>query len=900
LRNQNLKNNIISKLAKPFAKTCAGQKPLPLAKTSLVKSYERNTSSLCWQAAVGILVTFLANGMVQAQEAPLPSVAKSSNGVEFASGQNPVATPIPELTLADVRNPTDIEKIIVQMTLEEKLHLIHGGAFGSRAIVRLKIPAIQMVDGPQGVRGPQATAFPGMIAMVNTWNPSLMESVAEAIGRETRMSGRNMILGPCVTLLRVPYAGRNHECFGEDPELNAQMAGAYVRGVLKSGTLTSTKHFILNNQEINRNKINMMIDERALHELELPPFEAAIAAGTSSIMTSYNRVNGTHAAESKYVVTDLLRTQLKYDGLIISDWSSTYNGLKAAQSGLDLEMPGNLLSPALGKAIKKDPKLITLLDAKVRSLLNAMVKAGLHNRSVDTFRPDELSPKAHVKIATQAAAEAIVLLKNENLLPLNFTNVRNVAVIGPNARGRRYHGGGSGEVSPKTFTSFYDGIVQSVPKGVEVKFAQGVNFDEQLEQVEAHELATDLTDGRKPGLRAEYFANLELAGDPAVTLVDPYVWIWNTMPPRPEVPHENYSVRWSGYIYVSEAGPRTYGFDTVEFGYRFYLDDKLVIDNWSKKRNKKDKYTANFAKPGWYPIKIEYKDKPGAFRFRLAQSPTKSSIVEAEALAKAADVAIVVVGTNSGIEDETRDRKTLQLPGQQNELVQKIIKSNPRTIVVSVSGGPILMRPWRDQAAAIVHAGFAGQESGLALAQILTGDATPSGRLAFSIPRSEKDIPANAYYPGNGKSMDYGKTSVFEGYRGYDHKNLTPEFPFGFGLSYGALKLQNITLQKGSEPYTAKVKFQLYNTGSLTGAETVQVYVSELKPSVPRPPKELKGFKKLFVSSGRRSSEEIELNPTAFRFWDAKRHGWHSNPGTYVVWIGTSSRDLVEAGRVEF
>lgn len=807
------------------------------------------------------------------------------------------ADTLPDYKNAKVDSEKRITDLISRMTLDEKLDLLGGTGFGSKENKRLGIPSILMIDGPQGIRGPRATAFPSSVTMVSTWNPELMRKVARGIGREVRAYGKNMILGPCVTLYRVPQSGRNYECFGEDPLLNARMAEAYVKGTKDVKVLSSTKHFLLNNQEINRHWVNMHADERSIRELELPPFEAAVKAGTESIMSSYNLVDGVHAAESTELLTNLIKGDMKFQGFIVSDWESTYDGVKSAKAGLDLEMPyGTHMGAPIKEAVEKGEVPIELIDDKIRRMMRA-----LHTiRAFDDKskpNPADLNSKENQQVALEGAREAIVLLKNENnVLPMRPAELKTIAVIGPNADTIRHHAGGSGQVSPYKNVSVLDGIKQQFGPNVNVVYAQGVKVPEHWELINEKLVSSKNSKGETVGgFKAEYYANEQLKGKPLITRTDPDIQIWNTVSPDPRLKMGKYSARWTGKIKVPKSGPVTFDMGVTWVAYRVIIDGKTIVDLYNAKDGGNNRVTVDHLDAGEHDIKIEYRNEADNFKFSLSWGQPEASVEEAVEIAKKADAVVLVVGTSNDSEGESIDRKSLYLPGDQDNLITEVVKANPRTAVVVNTGGPVLMDKWKDKVPAIMQAWFPGQEGGTAVAEIVTGKVNPSGKLPLTLPKKLEDSPSNTYYHGQDDKIDFSLVGVLEGYRGYDAKKIEPEFPFGHGLSYTSYKYSDLkveVLDPNSTNPSVQVKMKVTNTGKMKGAEAVQLYVGEEAPEVVRPPRELKAFDKVSLNPGETRELTFTLGEEAFRYWNDETHAWTIKPGKFEIAVGASSRDL--------
>lgn len=687
-----------------------------------------------------------------------------------------------------------VADLLHRMTLREKVSMLAGsGWMESTPIPRLGIPAIKMADGPMGVRawyGSSAitsaanaqkkvysTSFPAGVCMAATWDRALVQREGDAIGQETKALGRDMILGPTVNINRQPLWGRNFEGYGEDPYLSGQMGAAYVRGVQGQGVIPSVKHFAANNEEYERHRIDAHISARALHEIYLPAFKAAVDAGAWNIMSAYNRVNGTHMAQNHPLLHDVLQKEFGFKGFVISDWGSTYSTVPTMNAGMDLEMPGGPPAKAWiklpstkrdgnsdlwltpGKVIEaiEDGRIrIAQIDDNVGRILRVEFEAGLfehqHEGGGEVDTPDEKA------VALQGATEGIVLLKNDgNLLPLDPAKVHSIAVIGPNAAVARTGGGGSSLVRPKYATSPLEGIKNRVVNSIKVSYTLGVGME-----------------GENPAQ------------------------------------------------------------DTAE-----------------------------------------------------ARAKDLKEAVEA---ASRADVAIVVVGRYFGNEHEGADVKTMDLPTGQDELIEAVEKANPHTVVVLNTGDPVTMTKWIDSTPALLDMWYGGQEGGWALAEILFGDESPSGKLPVTLPKRFEDCPCYGHYPGKGLNVDYAE-GIYVGYRYYDTRQVNPQFPFGFGLSYTNFAYTDLTVQPASGRWD--VSFDLRNAGNRAGAEVVELYVHENNPKIDRPVHELKGFERVELQPGESKTVHLTLDRSAFSYWDPAKRAWTMDPGKFEIQVGSSSRDIL-------
>ncbi len=696
-----------------------------------------------------------------------------------------------------------VADLLKRMTIEEKATMLSGsGWMESAPIERLGIPAIKMADGPMGVRSwagssaitsatnaaakVETTAFPSGVAMAATWDTDLVRREGQAIAQEVKALGRDMILGPTVNINRQPLWGRNFEGYGEDPYLSGQLGVAYIKGVQGEGVIPSVKHFAANNEEYERHRVNATIDERALHEIYLPAFKAAVQQGDVwNVMSAYNKVNGVHCGESDYLLNQVLKKEFGFKGFIVSDWGSTYSTTPTVNAGMDLEMPGGeaaqkwMANPRTVASGNGDGWLVpekvlaevkaghiteTTIDDNVSRILRVMFLSGIvdhpHAGGGEVDTPEERA------VALRGAIEGIVLLRNEGaLLPLDKTKVHSIAVIGPNAAVARTGGGGSSMVRPKYSISPLDGIKELTAKnGIAVNYSLGVGM-------EGEDPAQDTAEARAKALQ------------------------------------------------------------------------------------------------------------------------------EAEDTAAKSDVAVVVVGRYNKLEGEGFDVKTMDLPAGQDELIAAVEKANPHTVVVLNTGDPVTMTKWIGSTPALLDMWYAGQESGHALAKILFGDSSPSGKLPVSLPQKYEDNPAAANYPGKDLEVKYAE-GIYVGYRYYDTKNVEPQFPFGFGLSYTNfeysdlntldLKVINGTQFVSSTLVTLKVR----NAGSRAGAEVVELYVHDGHAKIDRPTHELKGFERIELQPGETKAVQFALDRAALSYWNPATKRWQADPGTFEIQVGSSSRDI--------
>jgi beta-glucosidase len=774
--------------------------------------------------------------------------------------------------------------------------------FYIRAVPQVGLPALKMSDGPVGVRnyGPSTTYAAG-IALAASWNPELAKTVGTMIGHDARARGVHFMLGPGVNIYRAPMNGRNFEYFGEDPFLASRIVVGYVTGMQSQGVSATIKHYAVNNSEFLRHDSDSVVDERTLREIYLPTFEAAVKEGhVGAIMDSYNLINGVHATQNDFLNNQVAKKDWGFDGIAMSDWVATYDGVAAANAGLDLEMPsGAFMSKAVLLPAIKDGKVSeATIDDKVRRIVRKAIQFGwLEGDQTDINWP-RYSEVAR-QVALQEALESLVLLKNDGaLLPLNKTKVRTIAVIGPTATPGSPVGGGSAQVRPFNSTSFLQGISNYLGTSATVFYARGLPT---LAEMAASTEFMTTPEGGKPGITVEKFENSDLSGTPASTSIarhvnlgggrnDESLGLDELLAAHPT------SSRWTGYYIVENAGPHNVfvQWNGERSGFRLFVDDKKVLDDWDLAKALVDQATLQLT-AGPHKVVIEqYKnDRLEALRLRLGIQPLQKIVTdEAKALSKKADVVILAVGFEPDTESEGSDR-TFQLPPGQDQLIQEIAAANPKTAVVITAGGNVDMNAWIDKVPAILHTWYAGQEGGTALAKIAFGDVNPSGHLPVSFERRWEDNPVHdSYYPEAGTKKVVYREGIFVGYRGYEHNKVKPLFPFGYGLSYTTFKYANL------KATPTAVAFDVTNSGSRGGSAVPQLYVASAGSTVQRPVKELKGFSKVSLKPGETRHVTIPLNDRAFSYFDVGSNQWKAPAGVYEVLVGDSSENILLKGTV--
>lgn len=786
--------------------------------------------------------------------------------------------------------------LLAAMTQEEKLLMVHGKS--SRTYVgevpanaRLGIPALNLQDGPAGVSAimGQVTAFPSPSMVAGSWDIKLMKRYASTMAAEIKGKGANVHLAPMMNINRIPQSGRNFEGYGEDPFLSSRMAEASVLGIQGQGIIATAKHYINNEQEIERNFVSADIDARTLHEIYLPPFKASVQAGVGSIMCAYNKINGVYACENETTQNKWLKRELGFQGWIMSDWWATHSTVASANNGLDMEQPDpNFFGTTLATAIDNGQVSKGRLDDMVRRILIPMFQIGLFDNAPTGSQTADVQSPEHTQVARDGAAQGMVLLKNlNNVLPINTSNIRSIAVIGSAAHTAPIVvGGGSGNVRPPYVISPLQGISNRAGGGITVRYVQGdsgagVPIPNQYLK----------TPSGAAGLQGQYYNNTSIAGSPVLSRIDPNLSFgFINGSPGAGVNEKNWSARWSGSLTPPTSGSYTL-FLSSDDGSRLYVNGSLAIDNWGDHGNQTKSATLDLIAGQAYSIEVQYYQGGGESSLHLGWNvPGSTPFSAATSLARESDIAIVVVGLSSS---EGSDRPNLSLPNDQDELVSAVSGTNPRTIVVAYTPGQILM-PWANQVQGILLGGMPGQEGGNALASLLFGDVNPSGKLPMTLAKNTEDYPAQSpeQYPGVNLRAAYSEGSLV-GYRHFDSANIAPLFPFGHGLSYTTFSYSDLIVNPvvTTPASDVSVSVNITNTGSRAGEEVAQLYLAFPHDSS-EPPKQLKGFEKIALQPGQSQRVTFKLSPELFSFWSAGSESWVVHPGSYQVMVGSSSRDI--------
>ena len=741
-----------------------------------------------------------------------------------------------------------IDALLDRMTIEEQVSLLAGADFWTTVpIDRLGVPKIKVSDGPNGARGGgslvggvKSACFPVAISLGSTWDVELAREMGAAIAEEAKTKAARVLLAPTVNIQRSGLNGRNFECYSEDPHLTSELAVAYIEGVQAQGIAATVKHFAGNESEIERTTISSDIDERALREIYLPPFEAAVKrGGTWAVMTGYNRLNGTFASEHRWLIEEVLRGDWGFDGLVMSDWFGSHSTEPTVNAGLDLEMPGPTRDRGakLVDAVEAGRVSRETLRARARNVLRLIERVG---GFADPSMPAEraVDDPRHRALIRQIGSAGTVLLKNDGILPLDKASVGAVALLGPNAAEARVMGGGSSQINAHYRVSPLDGIRAALSGSNRIVQVRGCGNDRLVARVDGP-------------VEVELYDGLDCSGPVVNTAVEPFgEMFWGD---RPEgVAGDAFSGRIRATFRAVDSGEHLFGVTSAGFA-RLYVDGDLVVNSWDGweagpsnffgTANEEVRVGRTLEAGRSYAIEVVYRTPdPGgdslalgvrALRFGIERPLGDEAIEEAVARAAEADVALVFVGRNGEWDAEGNDLPDLSLPGRQDELVARVAAANPRTVVVLQTGGPVLM-PWLDAVAAVLQAWYPGQEAGNAIADVLFGDAEPGGRLPQTFPRRLADNSAFTAdpltYPGRDGRTEY-REGVFVGYRHFDRAGTGTLFPFGFGLGYtrfdwGPVRLSAGTIEPGG---SVSATLSVTNTGARRGSEVVQVYVRPLE-----------------------------------------------------------------------
>jgi len=817
-----------------------------------------------------------------------------------AAAAAPENGPNPACPWVGSHAPIDVKasQVLRQMTLDEKIAMVHGAA-GSAYVgyvpgdARLCIPALKMQDGPVGVRMPDTTQLPAASDLAATFDSSLAHSYGKVIGSEDKAKGVDVDLGPTVNIVRDPRWGRAFESYSEDPYLTGQIGAADIEGVQSQGVMAQVKHYAVYNQETNRNTVsdNAVVDDRTVHEIYTAAFGTIIdQARPSSAMCSYSSINGVYACENTYLNT-ILKNQFGFDGFITSDWGGTHSTAASANAGMDMEMPdGTYFGAALKTAVQSGKVPQSRVDDMVTRIMREEFRFGLFDHPSPDTPGAVASTPANVATARKIAEDGAVLLKNQdNVLPLDANKVRSIAVIGYGAGVHALTGGGGSAAVAGTGTvTPFDGIKARAGSGVDVQYAQGnLSPDGQLPTIDPAYFGG--------GLKGEYFNNKTLDGTPVATRTDSTVsFNWNGQSPAAGLSTTNYSVRWTGTLTPPSTGAYTFGLSSDD-GSRLFVNGQQVIDNWRDQASHTETATVDLTAGTPAQIEVDYYQSGGDATVNLGWAlPNQDLQGQAVALAAKSDVAVVYA---NDYESEGSDLANIDLPGTQNQLIAAVAAVNPNTVVVLNTGSAVVM-PWLDKVKGVFEAWYPGQESGNAIARLLYGDVNPSGKLPVTFPTSLDQVPAStaAQWPGVNGQVQYSE-GLNVGYRWYEAKNLTPVYPFGYGLSYTTFRFSHLRVDGDTLRENGKIRVSadVTNTGSRAGAEVAQLYLGE-PVSTGEPSSQLKGFQKVDLQPHQTERVTFDITAQDASYWSSDAQAWTLGAGKYTVHIGDSSRNLPLSG----
>ncbi|GHH62376.1 beta-glucosidase [Streptomyces umbrinus] len=775
-----------------------------------------------------------------------------------------------------------VEGLLTKLTLDEKLSMLHGAtdpkALGQAGYVpgveRLGIPPLRLADGPAGVRVKQhATALPAPVLLAAAFDPGLARRYGQVIGREGRALGQDVLLSPMVNLIRTPYAGRNFETFSEDPLLSADLVAEEIKGIQSEGLIATVKHYAMNNQEKDRDSIDVRVDEQTLNEVELRAFEAAVGAGARAVMGAYNKVNGTYACESKELLTGILRDRWGFEGWVMTDWHAAHSTVASLTAGLDMEMPnGKYFGAALRTAVQNGSVSEEYVDRAVRRILTTMDDFGMLDGSAPP-RPAR-NPSAGAAVALEVAKAGATLLHNRNgTLPLTGEAARSIAVVGPTGSLPFVSGGGSAHVIPDHAERPLDAITSRAGRGAQVSYALG-------EDLFGKPLPEDaLAEGIDPeGQRVAAGKTWTYKGTLTVEDADEWTFVIHYSGTRPKVLLDGVDLF------------------PVATGLAEHFTGGLVSaapDGLAVRRRTLDLAAGEH--------RVEITAKGGAqgqtFRLRHATGATRAQdVAEAVEAARAAESVVLFAYEDA---TENQDRTTLALPGHQTGLIEAVTAVNPRTTVVLNTSSSTSM-PWLERTAAVLQMYYPGQEGAAATAAVLFGDCDPGGRLTQTFPVDDAHHPVagdTRRYPGVNGVEEYSE-GVHVGHRWYDAEDVRPLFPFGHGLSYTSFVYEGLGVERTGDGL--EVVFTVRNTGRRDGVDIPQVYVGASPDlQVDQAERVLGGYQRLALKAGESRKVTVRVDERTLSSWDAKRHGWVLGTGRRTVWVGASAGELRLSGRAQ-
>ena len=803
-----------------------------------------------------------------------------------------------------------IDALVKELTLEEKVSILSGSdAWHTTPVERLSIPRVKMTDGPNGARGDgvskvSSACYPNGSAIASTWDTELVESLGQSLGREAKSKDADVLLGPTINIHRHPLGGRHFECYSEDPYLTGAVTVAYVQGVQSENVAACVKHFVGNDTEYQRHTVSSNIKPRTLREIYLLPFEMGVKQGGAlSVMSAYNQLNNIYCSSHEELLISILKEEWNFPGYVVSDWGAALQTIENANGGLDCEMPGpaKTWGENLVKAVKDNKVEGALIDDKVKRILRIAEFTGRLDNPEE--KPEESNDLEEDRILIKkAASDAMVLLKNDNVLPFNKSELKSLAVIGPNAEKGQFIGGGSATVKPHYVIHPLEGLIEKLKESIEVKYAKGCHTHKFLPAIDKNLIRCPETE--ESGFLVEFYKGEDFAGEVLDSSVMRGGRFWALtgfgMDVASKMERPSLSVRFKAILSPKISGEHM--FELVSIGpARLKVDGEEIVDNWSSQEpgdaffsygSAPRRSSINLEEGREYILEIEYKWQG---RFPAVQigmlPPDEEDLMErAVSLAKECDAVVMVVGTNSDWETEGNDRSSLGLPGDQDILINKVVEANPNSVVVINTGSPISM-PWIKETKAILQSWFPGQEFGNALYDILFGETNPSGKLPTTFPMKLDDTPAYSHYPGENLQMDYLE-EIYVGYRWYEKEKIKPLFPFGFGLSYTSFEYSNLRIiPPKKEDSAIAFSVTVSNTGDAQGKEVVQCYVGVQNSSVERALKELKKFSKVDLNSGESKELIFELSERDLSYWNEDKKSWSVEPAEYKIYVGGCSDD---------
>ena len=812
------------------------------------------------------------------------------------------------------------DELLAAMSLDQKLQMVDGTGYSFSVdyaghiagIPSLSVPDLYLADGAVGVGNGSTgvTQFPSGLNDAATWDPSLVQRVGTADGGEQAAKGHNVSLAPNLNILRTPYGGRAFEGYGEDPFLSSAIGAADIQGVQSAGVIATPKHYIGNDQETLRNSINAEVSERALEEIYDPAFKASVDAGAGAVMCAYNRINGEYACQNGQTLTDTLKQAWRFEGFVMSDWWATQSTVGSADAGLDMNMPGGNLfgfpdyyGAALKAAVENGDVSVATLNSMVHRILWAMFSVGVFDRTYPNpadVASTDVSSAADNAVALKAAEQGTVLLKNDlRVLPVG-SRVHRIAVIGdPAGSDALYGGGGSASVNPTNPVTPIAGITsRASASGVSVAVAQGDTNYRNLSVVAPDEFTP--TSGGGVGWTATYYPNTTFSGTPIGSET-----VSSLNVPAPPAIVQNapvWSVKYTATLTPTATGVAEFGL-TAGGNAALSIGGRQVI---SFTPNTGSTFTGlarlTRAVPTSFELDVGQPQCVGPFCglfgpsavVDLTWSPQESVLwQQAVDAARAADVAVVFASNFSA---EGSDLATLELPGDQDQLIRLVARANPRTVVVLNTSAAVYM-PWLGDVSTVLEAWYPGQQYGNAIAALLFGDVDPSGHLPATFPADASQGVAhggtlahpNLEFPGDGTNVLY-QEGIDVGYRYYDVHGQTPLFPFGYGLSYTTFAYRRLTLYRvGHHREIAQVT--ITNTGRRSGAEVAQLYLSD-PSSTGESPHQLKGFQRVQLDPGQSRRLSFVITPQDMSYYDDAANRWVIAAGRYGVGIGSDERDL--------